>query len=411
MNGLQMVLTEKRLRKIQPLGAARRAKRQGYEKASSHAIIPAMQTGFKRFQAALLLAALVALPSFAADWNRGVALYNKNDYRAALAEFQDLVRERPDSAGAWFYIGLCEFRLKRYKRVERPLARALDLLEIQQPSSPDIAGAWYTIGFSHYLSSEYEKAVEPLKKYIQITAKARRTLDPSARTALGRSYFFLERYDEAMPLLAASGPASEQARENASNSYYLGVIHFKREDDERAIVALREAVKANPEEASALELLAESLMRRARKQGAGAAADSAWAEAAEAGEKLAAIRDDEKTAALLGRAYLGANRFDKAVAPLEKIARAAPDNGQAWLFYGIALSRSGQMRKAMEALEITIQLLPDSVPALSELAFVYESDKQYQQALRIYERAYAATGDPAIKESIERVRALAAQQP
>ena len=65
----------------------------------------------------------------------------------------------------------------------------------------------------------------------------------------------------------------------------------------------------------------------------------------------------------------------------------------------------------MEALEITIQLMPDSVAALAELGYVYESDKQYQQALRIYEKAYAATSDPQIKESIERVRALAAQQP
>jgi len=42
---------------------------------------------------------------------------------------------------------------------------------------------------------------------------------------------------------------------------------------------------------------------------------------------------------------------------------------------------------------------------------VYEADKQYQQALRIYEKAYAASGDPAIKATVERVRALASQQP
>jgi tetratricopeptide (TPR) repeat protein len=66
----------------------------------------------------------------------------------------------------------------------------------------------------------------------------------------------------------------------------------------------------------------------------------------------------------------------------------------------------------MEALEITIQITPDSIPALSELAYVYESDKQYQQALRVYEKAYAASGsnDPSIKQSIDRVRALASQQ-
>jgi tetratricopeptide (TPR) repeat protein len=65
----------------------------------------------------------------------------------------------------------------------------------------------------------------------------------------------------------------------------------------------------------------------------------------------------------------------------------------------------------MEALEITIQLVPDSIPALSELAYVYETDKQYQQALRIYEKAFAATNDPTIKQNIDRVKALAAQQP
>jgi len=158
---------------------------------------------------------------------------------------------------------------------------------------------------------------------------------------------------------------------------------------------------------SPLELLAESLMRKARKP----KSEALWSEAAETGEKLKAIRDDLKTANILGRAYLGAQRFDSAVAPLEKLAKANTDNGQAWLYYGIALSRSGRMRKAMEALEIAIQLNPESIPALSELGYVYEADKQYQQALRIYEKAYAASNDAAIKATIERVRALAAQQP
>jgi len=346
----------------------------------------------------------------ASDWDRGVALYNKAEYRAALVEFQDIVMERPDAAGAWYYIGLCEFKLKRYDRVELPLSHAIDLLEIQTPSSADIAGAWYTIGISHYLQTHYDKAIEPLKRYIEVTSKAKHEIDASARTALARAYFFLDRYDEALPLLAAAANEklatgnAERAKEIAANAYYRGAIYFKREDDDRAIAALREAVKGNPEDIAAMDLLAESLMHKARKP-------KLWNEAAEVGEKLKALRDDLKTANILGRAYLGAQRFDNAVAPLEKLAKANPDNGQAWLYYGIALSRSGRMRRAMEALEITIQLIPESIPALSELGYVYEADKQYQQALRIYEKAYAVSGDPAIKATVERVRALAVQQP
>ena len=356
----------------------------------------------------LLYATLAA----ASDWDRGVSLYNKGEYRAALVEFQDIVMERADAAGAWYYIGLCEFKLKRYDKVELPLSHAIDLLEIQTPASADIAGAWYTIGISHYLQGRYEKAIDPLKRYVELNSKAAREIDASARTALARSYFFLDRHDEALPLLAStsektSSANGERAKEVAANAYYRGAIYFKKEDDDHAITALHEAVKGNPEDVPALELLCESLMRKARKTNS----DARWNEAAEIAERLKTIRDDLKTANILGRAYLGAQRFDSAVGPLEKLAKANPENGQAWLYYGISLSRSGRLRKAMEALEITIQLMPESIPALAELGYVYEADKQYQQALRIYEKAYAASGEAALKEKIDRVRARASQQP
>src|SRR5258708_4463058 len=222
-------------------------------------------------QATILCVLFLAATAIASDWDRGVAMYNKGEYRAALVEFQDIVMERPDAAGAWYYIGLCEFKLKRYDRVELPLSHAIDLLEIQTPATPDIAGAWYTIGISHYLQAHYDKAIDALKRYVDINSKAKREVDPSARTALARSYFSLERYAEALPLLAtaarekAQTPADERLKENAANEYYLGAIYFRREDDDHAIVALREGVKGNPEDVAAMELLAESLIRKTRK--------------------------------------------------------------------------------------------------------------------------------------------------
>src|SRR6266705_1087003 len=178
-----------------------------------------MRLAANRAQAAISLVVLLATSAMASDWDRGVALYNKAEYRAALVEFQDIVMERPDAAGAWYYIGLCEFKLKRYDRVELPLSHAIDLLEIQTPATPDIAGAWYTIGISHYLQAHYDKAIDALKRYIDINSKAKREVDSSARTALARSYFSLERYDEALPLLAAAArekpatPTDERLRE------------------------------------------------------------------------------------------------------------------------------------------------------------------------------------------------------
>src|SRR6266498_1599407 len=114
-----------------------------------------MRLAANRIQAALWLIVLLATAARGSDWDRGVALYNKAEYRAALVEFQDIVMDRPDAAGAWYYIGLCEYKLKRYDRVETPMARAIDLLEVQAPASAEIAGAWYTIGISYYLAARY----------------------------------------------------------------------------------------------------------------------------------------------------------------------------------------------------------------------------------------------------------------
>ena len=181
-----------------------------------------MRFAVNRVWTAIIFILLLAATAVASDWDRGVALYTKGNYQAALVEFQDIVMERPDAAGAWYYIGLCQFKLKRYDHVELALSHAIDLLEIQTPSSTDIAGAWYTIGISHYLQAHYDTAIEPLKRYIDITSKARHEVDASARTALARSYFFLERYDEALPLLAGGAteksttPSPERAKEIAA---------------------------------------------------------------------------------------------------------------------------------------------------------------------------------------------------
>src|ERR1041384_3309381 len=166
---------------------------------NSRAIISSMQFAVNTIRAAMLFVSIITSTAFASDWDRGVALYNKGNYQDALAEFQDIVLERPDAAGAWYYIGLCQFKLKRYDRVEVPLSHAIDLLEIQTPTTPDIAGAWYTIGISHYLQANYDKAIAALNRYIDINEKAKREVDASARTALARSYYSLERYDEALP--------------------------------------------------------------------------------------------------------------------------------------------------------------------------------------------------------------------
>src|SRR5499426_3182224 len=174
-----------------------------------------MLLSIRRAVAVFIVLLAAGASAFAADWDRGVAFYKKSDYSRALVEFQDIVREHPDVAGAWYYIGLCQFKLNRYKQVQPPMARAIDLLEAQSPDSPDIDGAWYTIGFSYFVLEDYAKAIEPLKRYVELTSRAGRPIDAAAERALGRSYFYLERYDDALPLLSLSRSSSQQSQSDS----------------------------------------------------------------------------------------------------------------------------------------------------------------------------------------------------
>src|SRR5262245_13613232 len=177
-----------------------------------------MLLSIRRAVAVFIVLLAAGASAFAADWDRGVAYYKKSDYGRALVEFQDIVRDHPDAAGAWYYIGLCQFKLNRYKQVQPPMSRAIDLLEAQAPESADIDGAWYTIGFSYFALADYEKAVQPLKRYVDLASKSGRPVDLAAERALGRSYYYLERYDDALPLLSPSRRSAPESSSDATTA-------------------------------------------------------------------------------------------------------------------------------------------------------------------------------------------------
>ncbi|MCS7183621.1 MAG: tetratricopeptide repeat protein, partial [Thermoanaerobaculum sp.] len=54
---------------------------------------------------------LAAMAAWAADWNTAVALYKKGDFAAALREFQAVLEENPNYAGAYYYVGACQEKL------------------------------------------------------------------------------------------------------------------------------------------------------------------------------------------------------------------------------------------------------------------------------------------------------------
>jgi len=335
----------------------------------------------------------------AQDWDRAVSLFNQKQYRPAIKEFHAVLKANPDYYQAWYYIGASHFQLQSFEDSIDALQKYVTSATKDEKGQ---ATGYFFIGLAHYQLKQYDKAIPALAKHISLSEKLQQKAEASARAALGRSYIFTDKFSEAIPLLTA---AASDNKTDALNFYYLGYAHQKLNQNDQAIAALKQGLAVSPKDGDLLILLGNIYLSQSRQNPA------AIKEAIAIGERLIAVKDDERAWSLLGQAYLFDKQYAKAAPPLDKFARAHPDSATAWFNLGLAYSRSSQWKPAAEALEQTIKLAPTNTAAMLELGYVYESDKQYDKALTAYERAYEASGkrDETARASIERVKQVKPQ--
>lgn len=350
-----------------------------------------------RFSAALRALALItasAASVYAQDWDRAVSLFNQKQYRPAIREFHALLKANPDAWQSWYYIGAGHFELQSYDDAIDAYQNYIKSAE--KDDKAQVTGNYF-IGMSYYQMKQYDKAIPAIARYITLSEKTQQKVNITARAALGRSYIFTNRFSDAIPVLTA---AAAEMKTNATNHYYIGFAQNKLGHGDRAVAALNQSLAIDPKDPDSLTLLADIYFSQVRQNPAIAK------QVISTGERLIAVRDDERAWGLLGQAYLIDKQYAKAAPLLDKFARAHTDSGGAWYNLGVAYSRSSQWKPAAEALEKTVKLAPTNIAALLELGYVYESDKQYDKALAAYQQAYQTSGqrDETAREGIERVK-------
>jgi tetratricopeptide (TPR) repeat protein len=349
----------------------------------------------------VLIAATSVLCAGQQQWDRAISLFNQKQYRPALREFHGVLRANPNYWQAWYYIGNAHFQLKEY---EDTIDSFQNYLKGAAGHDKERATGNYFIGFSYYELKQYPKAIAALADYISVSEKIHEKVEATARAALGRAYIYTEQYPQA---IAALTTAASEMKNNSNNYYYIGFAQEKLGAEDKAIAALNQALAIDPKDTDTLSLLGNIYLIQSRKNPAAAK------QAVTIGERLLSVKNDEISQAFLGQAYLINQDYAKAAPLLDKVARAHPDSGGAWLNLGLALSRSNQWKPAAEALEQAVKITPASLPALLELGYVYESDKQYDKALQVYQNAYQASGnrDETAKAGIDRVQASVSNKP
>ena len=335
-----------------------------------------------------IVATLLFLPRpSAAGWDEGVAAFKSGNFAQAAKEFQALTDQRPDCGPCFLMYGQALLKQNKAAEAVTQLRKAYDI-------SPSDDGIRLPLAQAYLQAKRYDDAVQLLK-----------TMDPNALAKDKQQVYFqmravaLEksgRGDQAVDDLKRAAQANPRS---ADAQYAYGSAALSARDTDDAIPALEAAVKLDPKDVNKKSSLAKAYLLRGRQTPQEAAKQRSYAQASDVAQELVASNGSYDNLMLLGAAQLGARQFAGAI---DTFSRASQSNASDWLplFYlGQARTIQGQLDQAEQNLKSALgkaKAAQDQKRIWSQLGFVYEKQKKYDEA----KMAYSKVGDP---QSIARV--------
>jgi tetratricopeptide (TPR) repeat protein len=308
-----------------------------------------------------------------ADWNAGVAAYQKKDWQTALAEFEGVVKQNPTFAGGHFMLGRVLSQLGRNDEALKAFREAVRLEPTNAGYAVAAAQAMLEKGLANdaaaALSGVTTDTLKPAQKAAVLTAKGQVAL------AQGNSSQAIE-----------FGKQATHADANNAEAWgFLGSAYSRADRNSEAFEAYRRGfeLSGNP----TLGKNAVAAGTRAARLASGQQKRALYDAVAAVATKLAEKRGGPEGALMAAEALLGAQDFDNA---LKWLDRSGLDNalvlyyrGQCYLGKDNLGEAEGNFRKALAKgpqTELRRQIY-------TSLGFVLDKAKRYQEAAQAYEQA------------------------
>lgn len=252
-----------------------------------------------------------------AGYNLGLAYYQTERYKEAIAPLELEVKNDPANTSAKHLLGLSSFMVEDYAKAsamlgevlptrpnnvglyytlslslikQKKLAEASEVIKKMFAAGGDSAQIHILLGQAHHAQNEDEKALEELKKASEMDGR-----QSLAHYYAGLIYIKMGKFDEAAREFEAElaiSPKDNQAK------YHLAFVLLARGQMDRGMALMREVIAARPEFADARYELGKALLGRADVKGA--------IDSLESAVKLAP--DKSHIHYQLGRAYTTAGR-------------------------------------------------------------------------------------------------------
>lgn len=318
-----------------------------------------------------------ALPA-AAGWDEGVAAFGAKNYEKAAAEFRGVVDQNPTGYRGHYMLGASLQRLGRKEEALGHLRKAYDL-------NPSDNAVKFELAKSYHSVRKYREVIDLLASSdVSSLQAAQKAVLYQIR---GDAYFRTNNIQGAFDDLRN---VAKLMPKDADIQYSFGTVALKADQTDAAVAALTEAVRLDAGDADKKKALINALIKQGRISPDKSAKKNSYTKAATVASQLTASAPTFDNLMLKISAEIGAGLFLEAIKTGEQ---AQAKNAQDWLvpFYiGQAYTGSDQYDKAIAPLKKAEALASkpaDKRTVLQQLGFNYEKQKNFAEAIAVYQSA------------------------
>ena len=179
------------------------------------------------------------------NFNRGVRKFQNNEFTEAIADFKTAMMIDPTQAGTYKNLAISYVRVEDNENATKSYKKALEL---------DTSDVQLSINYGYHLynTEDYQGTIDIMNKALE--------LEPGNKDAIkyvALSYSMLGDSDKAMDSYNA---ALKDNPENPDLYFNRGLLHYKAESYEDAIVDFKKVTELNPEDGTAKMHLGTSYM-------------------------------------------------------------------------------------------------------------------------------------------------------
>jgi tetratricopeptide (TPR) repeat protein len=311
--------------------------------------------------------------------------------KLAEAEFRKGIELDPQSAIAHFGLGNLYFLQKKNPEAEQELkiasdfspvrsARRLRLVELKlqsgevdsakkllteiQAKAPDYLPAWIFAGRIAFAEKKYPECGEAVDRVLVQNPKNYEALVLRSQLRLAEGKIEagvadLEKLNEYFPRIPAA-------------RYQLAVAYLLNKDTSRAIAALSQAISVDQDYVPAILLLADLNVHR--------------------GDALEALRSMnaliakhpgiEKAHSIRAAAFVAVGKLNEAIVEYKAMSQAFPKSKETPFLLGMTYRRQGKDAEARQSFEKALEIAPDQMPAIEQLAELDMRAKDFSSAAK-----------------------------